>query len=81
MADKRLGTLFANLMRGFSLNYPIQDKLNFIEQQMLNKLNEKVKLLGKVRLPKRNLTCPIWLRAFSPIWHFWLIIRNIFCRN
>ena len=41
MADKRLGTLFANLMGDFSLEYPIRDKLNFIEQQMLNKLNEK----------------------------------------
>jgi len=46
-ADKRLGTLFANLMGSFSLTYPIEDKLNFIEQQMLNKLNEKIKLLGK----------------------------------
>ncbi|HHH2114898.1 TPA: DNA phosphorothioation-dependent restriction protein DptG [Yersinia enterocolitica] len=46
-ADKRLGTLFANLMGDFSLRYPIQDRLNFIEQQMLNKLNEKIKLLGK----------------------------------
>lgn len=39
-ADKRLGTLFANLMRDFSLNNPIQDKLNFIEKEMLNKLNK-----------------------------------------
>ncbi|NHB88059.1 DNA phosphorothioation-dependent restriction protein DptG [Photorhabdus tasmaniensis] len=42
MADKRLGTLFSNLMGDFSLCYPIQDKLNFIEQQILKKLDEKV---------------------------------------
>ncbi|NHB95028.1 DNA phosphorothioation-dependent restriction protein DptG [Photorhabdus stackebrandtii] len=42
MADKRLGTLFANLMGDFSLSYPIPGKLNFIEQQLLKKLDEKV---------------------------------------
>lgn len=41
-ADKRVGALFANLMGGFSLSYPIPDKKNFIEQQFLNKLYEKI---------------------------------------
>nr|CBX79201.1 putative orphan protein [Erwinia amylovora ATCC BAA-2158] len=65
MADKRLGTLFANLMRGFSLNYPIQDKLNFIEQQMLNKLNEKVKLLGEGQFAEEKPYLPYLVTCFQ----------------
>lgn len=64
-ADKRLGTLFANLMRGFSLNYPIQDKLNFIEQQMLNKLNEKVKLLGEGPFAEEQPYLPYMVTCFQ----------------
>ncbi|MFB5183902.1 DNA phosphorothioation-dependent restriction protein DptG [Erwinia amylovora] len=65
MADKRLGTLFANLMRGFSLNYPIQDKLKFIEQQMLNKLNEKVKLLGEGPFAEEKPYLPYLVTCFQ----------------
>lgn len=65
MADKRLGTLFANLMRGFSLEYPIQDKLNFIEQQMLNKLNEKVKVLGKGPFAEEQPYLPYMVTCFQ----------------
>lgn len=65
MADKRLGTLFANLMRGFSLNYPIQDKLNFIEQQMLNKLNEKVKVLGEGPFAEEQPYLPYMVTCFQ----------------
>ncbi|WP_447871311.1 DNA phosphorothioation-dependent restriction protein DptG [Serratia fonticola] len=65
MADKRLGTLFANLMGGFSLSYPIQDKLNFIEQQMLNKLNEKVKLLGKGPFAEEQPYLPYMVTCFQ----------------
>lgn len=65
MADKRLGTLFANLMRDFSLNYPIQDKLNFIEQQMLNKLNEKVKVLGKGPFAEEQPYLPYMVTCFQ----------------
>ncbi|QWT40343.1 DNA phosphorothioation-dependent restriction protein DptG [Dickeya dadantii] len=43
--DKRLGALFANLMGDFNLRYPIPEKLNFIEREMLEKLNEKVEKL------------------------------------
>lgn len=64
-ADKRLGTLFANLMRGFSLNYPIQDKLNFIEQQMLNKLNEKVKPLGEGPFAEEQPYLPYMVTCFQ----------------
>ncbi|MFB1117388.1 DNA phosphorothioation-dependent restriction protein DptG [Dickeya dadantii] len=64
-ADKRLGTLFANLMRGFSLNYPIQDKLNFIEQQMLNKLNEKVKLLREGPFAEEQPYLPYMVTCFQ----------------
>ncbi|MET6581362.1 DNA phosphorothioation-dependent restriction protein DptG [Morganella morganii] len=63
--DKRLGTLFANLMRGFSLNYPIQDKLNFIEQQMLNKLNEKIKLLGEGPFAEEQPYLPYMVTCFQ----------------
>lgn len=65
MADKRLGTLFANLMRGFSLHYPIQDKLNFIEQQMLNKLNEKVKVLGEGPFAEEQPYLPYMVTCFQ----------------
>ncbi|CAI1655593.1 DNA phosphorothioation-dependent restriction protein DptG [Serratia ficaria] len=65
MADKRLGTMFANLMRGFSLNYPIQDKLNFIEQQMLNKLNEKVTLLGEGPFAEEQPYLPYMVTCFQ----------------
>lgn len=41
-ADKRLAILFSNLIGGFSLSYPIQDKLNFIEQKMMSKLGENI---------------------------------------
>ncbi|MFJ5433993.1 DNA phosphorothioation-dependent restriction protein DptG [Pectobacterium sp. CHL-2024] len=64
-ADKRLGTLFANLMRGFSLNYPIQDKLNFIEQQMLNMLNKKVKLLGEGPFAEEQPYLPYMVTCFQ----------------
>lgn len=64
-ADKRLGTLFANLMREFSLDYPIQDKLNFIEQQMLNKLNEQVKLLGKGPFAEEQPYLPYMVTCFQ----------------
>ncbi|WP_449632389.1 DNA phosphorothioation-dependent restriction protein DptG [Rahnella aceris] len=63
MADKRLGTLFANLMGRFELNYPIQDKLNFIEQQMLNKLGEKVRVLGEGPFAKEQPYLP-WLVSY-----------------
>ncbi|POE15389.1 DNA phosphorothioation-dependent restriction protein DptG [Pectobacterium odoriferum] len=64
-ADKRLGTLFSNLMRGFSLNYPIPDKLNFIEQQMLNKLNKKVKLLGEGPFAEEQPYLPYMVTCFQ----------------
>lgn len=64
-ADKRLGTLFANLMGDFSLHYPIQDKLNFIEQQMLNKLNEKIKLLGKGPFAEEQPYLPYMVTCFQ----------------
>ncbi|WP_312041445.1 DNA phosphorothioation-dependent restriction protein DptG [Pantoea eucalypti] len=64
-ADKRLGTLFANLMRDFSLRYPIQDRLNFIEQQMLNKLNGKIKLLDKEPFAEEQPYLPYMVTCFQ----------------
>lgn len=64
-ADKRLGTLFANLMGNFNLRYPIQDRLNFIEQQMLNKLNEKIKLLGKGPFAEEQPYLPYMVTCFQ----------------
>ncbi|WP_417878346.1 DNA phosphorothioation-dependent restriction protein DptG [Vibrio sp.] len=64
-ADKRLGTLFANLMGDFSLSYPIQDRLNFIEQQMLNKLNVKIKLLGKGPFAEEQPYLPYMVTCFQ----------------
>ncbi|EBF8126959.1 DNA phosphorothioation-dependent restriction protein DptG [Salmonella enterica subsp. enterica] len=64
-ADKRLGTLFANLMRGFSLNHPIQDKLNFIEQEMLNKLNTRLTRLGEGPFAKEQPYLPYLVTCFQ----------------
>ncbi|WP_297205629.1 DNA phosphorothioation-dependent restriction protein DptG [uncultured Pluralibacter sp.] len=64
-ADKRLGTLFANLMGDFSLRYPIQGQLNFIEQEMLNKLNEKIKLLGKGPFAEEQSYLPYMAKCFQ----------------
>lgn len=64
-ADKRLGTLFANLMRGFSLNNPIQDKLNFIEKEMLNKLNKKLIRLGEGPFVKEQPYLPYLVTCFQ----------------
>lgn len=64
-ADKRIGTLFANLMRGFSLNYPIQDKLNFFEQEMLNKLNTRVKRLGEGPFAEEQPYLPYLVTCFQ----------------
>ncbi|WP_434745297.1 DNA phosphorothioation-dependent restriction protein DptG [Candidatus Pantoea rara] len=64
-ADKRLGTLFANLMGDFSLRYPIHDRLNFIEQQMLNKLNGKIKLLDKGPFAEEQPYLPYMVACFQ----------------
>ncbi|MFN1146358.1 DNA phosphorothioation-dependent restriction protein DptG [Serratia liquefaciens] len=64
-ADKRLGTLFANLMGDFKLHYPIRDKLNFIEQKMLDKLNEKIKLLGKGPFAEEQPYLPYMVKCFQ----------------
>ncbi|MEN4522852.1 DNA phosphorothioation-dependent restriction protein DptG [Pantoea agglomerans] len=65
MADKRLGTLFANLMGDFSLKYPIQDKLNFIELQMLNTLNEKIDFLEKSPFIEEQPYLPYLVTCFQ----------------
>ncbi|PWC14341.1 DNA phosphorothioation-dependent restriction protein DptG [Brenneria roseae subsp. americana] len=66
MADKRLGTLFANLMGDFSLSYPIEDKLNFIEQQMLKKLDEKVMpFFGKGPFAEEQPYLPYMVTCFQ----------------
>ncbi|PLR41168.1 DNA phosphorothioation-dependent restriction protein DptG [Chimaeribacter californicus] len=64
-ADRRLGTLFANLMKDFRLGHPIQDKLNFVEQQMLNKLNEKLKRLGEGPFAKEQPYLPYMATCFQ----------------
>ncbi|EPL3991826.1 DNA phosphorothioation-dependent restriction protein DptG [Providencia stuartii] len=63
--DQRLGTLFANLMGDFSLSYPIQDKLNFIEQQILNKLDEKVEPLEKSPFAEEQPYLPYMVMCFQ----------------
>ncbi|HAU5528034.1 DNA phosphorothioation-dependent restriction protein DptG [Proteus mirabilis] len=64
-ADKRLGTLFANLMGEFKLHYPIQDKLNFIEQKMLDKLNEKIKPLERGVFSEEQSYLPYIVECFQ----------------
>lgn len=65
MADKRLGTLFANLMGFFSLSYPIQDQLNFIEKEMLSKLNKETKTLGKGPFTEEQPYLPYMATCFQ----------------
>ncbi|MCX9068485.1 DNA phosphorothioation-dependent restriction protein DptG [Citrobacter portucalensis] len=67
LADKRLGTLFANLIGDVSLNYPIPDKLNFIEQKMLDTLtrNEKLKVLGKGPFTEEQPYLPYMVKCFQ----------------
>ncbi|ELY1861866.1 DNA phosphorothioation-dependent restriction protein DptG [Serratia marcescens] len=65
MTDKRLGKLFANLMGDFSLRYPMQDKLNFIEQHMLDKLKEKVKVLREGPFAKEQPYLPYMAMCFQ----------------
>lgn len=65
-ANKRLGTLFANLMEDFSLDYPIPDKLNFIEQQLLNKLDEKIdEFSGESPFIKEQSYLPFIAKCFQ----------------
>lgn len=64
-ANKRLGTLFANLMGDFSLCYPMQDKLNFIEQHMLDKLKENVEPLEKEPFVKEQPYLPYMAECFQ----------------
>jgi DNA phosphorothioation-dependent restriction protein DptG len=44
-ANWRLGTLFTSLLADFSIAAPPPDRLNFIEQEMLNVLKEKIEPL------------------------------------
>lgn len=46
-ANWRLGSLFANLLENFSLQDPVSDKLNFIEQEMLEILHGQLKISEK----------------------------------
>lgn len=65
-ADKRLATLFANLMGDFSLSYPIPDKLNFIEQKLLKKLDKKVKpFIGRGPFAKEQTYLPYMALCFQ----------------
>lgn len=65
-ADKRLGALFANLMGDFNLNYPMPDKLNFIEKQLLNKLDEKVyEFSGESPFTKEQSYLPFIAKCFQ----------------
>lgn len=64
-ADKRLGTLFANLLGEYSLTYPIKDKLNFIEENMLNVLNKKIMLLGKGPFSEEQPYLPYLVEKFQ----------------
>lgn len=65
-ADKRLAALFANLMGDFTLGYPISDKLNFIEQQLLEKLDEKVeKFSSEIPFTKEQPYLPFIATCFQ----------------
>lgn len=63
--DKRLGTFFANLMGDFNLKYPLQDKLNFIEEIILDKLKDKVAPLEKSPFAKEQPYLPYMSKCFQ----------------
>lgn len=65
-ADKRLAILFSNLIGEFSLNYPIQDNLNFIEQRMLDKLAKNVTpFLGRGPFTEEQPYLPYMVECFQ----------------
>lgn len=63
--DKRLGTFFANLMGDLDLKYPLQDKLNFIEEIILDKLKDKVAPLEKSPFAKEQPYLPYMSKCFQ----------------
>lgn len=65
-ADKRLAILFSNLIGGFSLSYPIQDKLNFIEQKMMSKLGGNINhFLGRGPFTEEQPYLPYMVECFQ----------------
>lgn len=65
-ADKRLAVLFSNLVGDFSLNYPIQDNLNFIEQRMLDKLVKNINpFLGRGPFTEEQPYLPYMVECFK----------------
>ncbi|WP_312468433.1 DNA phosphorothioation-dependent restriction protein DptG [Pseudescherichia sp.] len=65
-ADKRLAILFSNLIGCFSLSYPMQDKLNFIEQKMMDKLGENIKpFLGRGPFTEEQPYLPYMVECFQ----------------
>lgn len=61
----RLGTLFTSLLSDFSISKPPHDRLNFIEQEMLNVLKEKIEPLTKNPFGEEQPYLPYLASAFQ----------------
>ncbi|MDE9432681.1 DNA phosphorothioation-dependent restriction protein DptG [Xenorhabdus bovienii] len=64
-ANWRLGTLFANLMGNFSLENPLRDRLNFLEQHMLAVLEKNLRVLGKGPFAEEQPYLPYLVKCFQ----------------
>jgi DNA phosphorothioation-dependent restriction protein DptG len=69
-ANWRLGTLFTSLLKNFSIEEPPQEKLNFIEQEMLNVLKEKIQPLTKNPFGEEQPYLPYLAASFQKDMHF-----------
>jgi DNA phosphorothioation-dependent restriction protein DptG len=64
-ANWRLATLFISLLKGFSIVSPPQERLNFIEQELLNVLKEKIEPLKKNPFGVEQPYLPYLAEAFQ----------------
>jgi DNA phosphorothioation-dependent restriction protein DptG len=69
-ANWRLGTLFTSLLANFSISTPPQDRLNFIEQEMLDVLKAKIEPLTQNPFGEEQPYLPYLAEAFQRDMHF-----------
>lgn len=69
-ANWRLATLFTSWLNNFSISSPPQDRLNFIEEEMLNVLKGKIQPLNKTPFGEEQPYLPYLAEAFQRDMHF-----------
>lgn len=65
VANWRLGSLFANLMGDFSLKNRLYDRLNFLEQHMIDVLEKNLRVLDKNLFVEEQPYLPYLVRCFQ----------------